>query len=305
MHVLAISCRCRAPAWRSLQHVLGHVGTTSALPDSHWCPNAEPILPCLGRSVSFSKRGCIVQGERRTFPLPLSPARLHVRAAATKAPVEDEVQSLQARAEANVGALAGAIAHRTRKDGRVKIRSIGAKAAYRSIKAVISASDLLEQDDEASKDQVLVVRISEKAEKVTSLNGEEVNRTVMELDAHRQRRRPPPAAGAPLPRELVVSSTTNAGRAAAAVASAVRAEAGAATIRMMGATAVHQAMVATAIAQGYLDNDGRGLNFVVVPRFVDYTGVESGGSDGTKSTESAPGAKSKKQLVLGIERMSE
>lgn len=39
-------------------------------------------------------------------------------------------------------------------------------------------------------------------------------------------------------------------------------------VRGIGTIAIHRALVAAYLAQNYLDNDDRGVRFLVVPRFV-------------------------------------
>ncbi|CAE7735024.1 unnamed protein product [Symbiodinium sp. CCMP2456] len=72
--------------------------------------------------------------------------------------------------------------------------------------------------------------------------------------------------------ELLVGASTQPGKAAAAIAGALRPMGGGhgkyPLVRGIGTLAIHRALVAAYLAQNYLDNDDRGVRFLVVPRFV-------------------------------------
>lgn len=221
-------------------------------------------------------------------------------------------EELTATADSDVARLGGAIAAAVRQHGRVKIRSVGAKAAYRAIKALVNASEYLREDQGAPKDRVLAAELSEQvvlqngkdedaapeeraapsaeasaAASPQSRNESQVKRTVMFIEARAMVGLPAVASC----RELIVSANTNVGRSAGAIASAIRpAGEGEAAVRAMGNVAVHKAMVSAAMARAYLSNDGRGVRFVVVPSFEE------------QQQEGASGGRRIKQLVLRMRR---
>mmetsp|Transcript_142564 Transcript_142564/g.262956 ORF Transcript_142564/g.262956 Transcript_142564/m.262956 type:complete len:117 (-) Transcript_142564:22-372(-) len=90
--------------------------------------------------------------------------------------------------------------------------------------------------------------------------------------------------------DLVVGSQTNAGKAGAAVAAALRQPSVSLAVRAMGATAIYQALTSAVLAQRYLDNDSDGVKMVVVPRFEVYGESEPSSGRG------------KRQLVLDMAR---
>eukprot|EP00747_Dinoflagellata_sp_TGD_P138673 gnl/TRDRNA2_/TRDRNA2_175807_c7_seq2.p1 gnl/TRDRNA2_/TRDRNA2_175807_c7~~gnl/TRDRNA2_/TRDRNA2_175807_c7_seq2.p1 ORF type:complete len:232 (+),score=39.35 gnl/TRDRNA2_/TRDRNA2_175807_c7_seq2:92-787(+) len=213
-------------------------------------------------------------------------AARHLCAAASGGSARDARDPrLQVSSDADVAKLGGAIAARVREFGRATMRSIGSKAAFRGVKAVVNASEYLREDQGADKGQVLAVRVSESPEEHEPVGGgDPVRRTVMTMEA-RLRPSPSPDLRAT---NLIVGAQTNAGRAAAAVAHSLRPEGGAAAVRALGATAVHQSLIATALAQKYLDNDDKGVKCAVVPSF---------------ESSKEPGEGPKRQLVLQIIRV--
>lgn len=185
--------------------------------------------------------------------------------------------------------------------------SIGEKATYRGLKAAVTAGDYMAQDANASKDHVLAVRVYQQkgavrrilpAEDPSAADMDE-DRIVMHLEAHW--RRGPPSV--PLrTQDLVVSAKTQARKAAAAVAGAIRTKGGAANVRCMGAAAIYQALTSVALAQRYLDTDpGDGLELLVVPRFEV---LEEPNLQGRSPKDPPPG-KPKRQLVLHVDRVPE
>lgn len=113
--------------------------------------------------------------------------------------------------------VGGAIAAHVRRDGLVVVRSVGAKAAYRAIKALANASEYLQEDAGASPERPLAVSFSEVTVPQSARPGEPT-RTVLLSEA---RLADLPAPGL-TPQELIVSAGTNAGKAAAAIAAAMR-----------------------------------------------------------------------------------
>lgn len=227
-------------------------------------------------------------GFRGLAPAPRAPqppaCHLLLRRAASQSSEADE--RLVASADVEIGKLGGAIAGRVRKSGRVTVRSIGSKAAYRCIKAIVTATDYVRQDGGNSSSSALAVRL---AEQVSTEDGDDgARRTVMIFEAE-LRDLPGPQSGS-ASRELIIGAQTNAGKAAAAIAAVMRqGKDAAALIRAMGANAVHQALISAALAQKYLNNDGDGVKFVVVPTFED-------------KNEPPKGVKPIKQLVLRVLR---
>lgn len=267
--------------------------------------NTAAVRGAFGRQA-----GPTVATAALTYPLVLAPtvalARpvlahgMQGRAASSAAADE----TIMVRADTQVAPLGGAIAARVRRLGRVTVRSIGAKAAYRGLKAFINAAEYLQEDTGASPDEPLALRLYEQTESASSSKftdaasppreEDEARRTVLHFQAERLRL--PKSAAA---QQLIVGSQTNAGKAAAAVASSLRAEGGSADVRAMGAVAVHQALIATCLAQKYLDSDGKGVKLVVRPRFETFA-AEAGAEDA--SARGAGAARGKRQLVLGIQR---
>lgn len=191
-----------------------------------------------------------------------------------------------ATATSDIAKLGGAAASRVRKDGHVDVRSVGPKASYRAVKALVNASEYLAQDDDAPAERWLALQISREALEVPVPESEPARRTLFLLSA-RPRRRPPTS---PEARNLIVSAQTNAGKAAAAMASAMRpAEGSQARVLAMGTEAVYQALFSVQMAQAYLDNDGRGVRFVVFAAFEEVELRQ----------------KRAKQLVLRMVRVSE
>uniref|UniRef100_A0A7S4UX67 Uncharacterized protein n=1 Tax=Alexandrium monilatum TaxID=311494 RepID=A0A7S4UX67_9DINO len=198
----------------------------------------------------------------------------HILQRGAAAQASDEDENLVATAEAEVAKLGGAIAARVRSFGRASVRSIGSKAAYRCLKAVVNAADYLRQDAGASPDRVLAVSLSEQVARQSDA-ADAAKRTVMIFEA--ELREAPPGGEGQASKELIVGAATNAGRAAAAIAAVMRQGQGAgALVRAIGANAVHQALVSAALARKYLENDGDGVRFVVVPSFEDQNSPPKG-----------------------------
>ena len=80
--------------------------------------------------------------------------------------------------------------------------------------------------------------------------------------------------------DLLIGATTQPGKAAAAMAGALRPMGGShgkyPLIRGIGTAAVHRALVSARLAQTYLDNDGRGVRFLVVPSFEQEPSTQTG-----------------------------
>jgi len=163
----------------------------------------------------------------------------------------------------SVPAVAGAIAASVRKVGHAEVRSINSKASHLGIKAVVSAGEYLSKDGTISSGQVLAVNVARAA-------GEQVNMptyagnaapTVMLMSAR------------VLPRSNEVEvmnslgANTNAGRAAGAIAEIIRSEGSVASIQALGAAAVFNALKSAAIAQTYLDDDGKGKKCYIIPYY--------------------------------------
>lgn len=197
--------------------------------------------------------------------------------------------TLRATAEINPQQLGAAIAAKVREHGFAEIRSVRARAAYQGLKAVVAAGEYLAQDDGALQGKVFAVTISEKREPL-STNDDDRNKKLIVMMIKAQLHPNPPSRNVT---ELRVGAKSNAGKVAAAIASSMRMEAGtgSAVVRAMGAVAVHQSMIACTLAQEYLDNDGRGVKFIILPCFD------------ILSTEQMSG-ELKRQLVLRIERTS-
>lgn len=225
------------------------------------------------------------------------------------AAVPSDAKDLIAGANSDVGRLGGAIAARMRKSNQARISCIGPKAAYCSIKAVVTASDYLRQDPGACANTSLGVQITEssgKAESGAEAEGQ-LQRSVMHLDveilklpdgwpgAADQAVQEAPSSSRKREKthDLIVGAKTQAGSAAAAMAGALRPKGGGhgdiPAVRAIGAVAVHRAMVATSLARRYLDTDDRDVDFMVVPNF------ELEHSAGT-------GSGKQKQLVLRLMR---
>jgi len=181
-----------------------------------------------------------------------------------------EVRSLMASATADVSKLGGAVAARLRQSGSAVIGAVGPQAAYRSIKAVVSATEYLRQDEGAPRDQSLAMRLSERPVPQKLDDGGGFRRTVMtfEVEPHQVSEVPRPVT-----RDIIVGAQTNAGKAAAAVAGIMKQDKTAtARTKAMGAAAIHQALVAHSLAQEYLNKDGHGVKFVILPQFEDMEG---------------------------------
>ena len=168
---------------------------------------------------------------------------------------------------------------------------MGAKAAFQSVKAVVNACGYLANDSGAPLDRFLGLQVTSESDREggEGREGRELQLLVL------------PAA---LPREelelkkesytdLLVGNATEAKKAAAAMAGALRPQGGGhgkhPVVRAMGSQAVHRALLAAMLAQKYLDSDGRGLRFCVVPYFSRDLAQES----------------SSKQLVLRLVRLLE
>lgn len=200
--------------------------------------------------------------------------------------------SLSVRADADVARLGGAIAANVRRQGRVEIRAVGPKAAYKGIKAVVNAGEYISQDEGAPPDRALAVTLVEHVESEDRPDGGVSRRTVMTMHAAPRQYKVPEEAT-----ELMVGSSTNAGKLAAAMAASLRPSTGAAAVKGMGAQAVHQALIAACVAQGYLDTDpGNGLRLAVVPRFEECP--ETADYPPTKSQN-----RRRRQLVLRLLRV--
>jgi len=197
---------------------------------------------------------------------------------------DPEVRPLMASANADVSKLGGAIAARLRQTGNAVIGAVGPQAAYRSIKAVVSATDYLRQDEGAPRNQLLAMRLSERPVPQKLDDGGSFRRTVMtfEVEPHHV-----PDVPGPVAKDIIVGAQTNAGKAAAAVAGVMKQDKSASSrTKAMGATAIHQALIAHSLAQDYLNKDGQGVKFVILPLFEDMPG------------ESQKPGKPVKQLVL-------
>ncbi|CAE7040375.1 unnamed protein product [Symbiodinium sp. CCMP2592] len=179
---------------------------------------------------------------------------------------------LTASAATDVARLGGAIAAHVRQVGSASIRCIGPKAAYRSVKSVVNASDYLSRDPDALEDRFLGMEVSkrkarrrEESEPAEHSNELHLRVHPVQLPAGAFQKSKPAV-------ELLVGASTQPGKAAAAMAGALRPMGGGhgkyPLVRGIGTLAIHRALVAAYLAQTYLDNDDRGVRFLVVPRFV-------------------------------------
>ena len=79
--------------------------------------------------------------------------------------------------------------------------------------------------------------------------------------------------------ELLIGAKTPPGKAAAAMAGALRPMGGGhgkyPLVRGIGAAAIHRALVSAYLAQKYLDTDDRGVRFLVVPSFQQEPSTET------------------------------
>lgn len=235
----------------------------------------------------------------RSSPLPWPQAPRSfcaaVPAEASKATKNSRAQDEETsfvRADTDPAALGGAVAARLRKLGAARVRAVGSKAAYRGMKGLVNADDYLKQDEGAPAGRRVVVIVHQKAEAESLLHGE-VKRTVVTMEASLST--DVPNSSAP-PRLVKIGAETNPGKAAAAMKIGLKEssrEAGV-MIRAMGAVAVHKALMAAIYCQQYLQTDGDGITFVVVPGFELMEPTASGADGG----EAAP----KKQMVLRLYR---
>ena len=172
---------------------------------------------------------------------------------------------------------------------------MGAKAAFQSVKAVVNACGYLANDSGAPLDRFLGLQVTSE-EAPEGREGGREGREGRELQLL--------VVPASLPREelelkekvytdLLVGNATEAKKAAAAMAGALRPQGGGhgkhPVVRAMGSQAVHRALLAAMLAQKYLDSDGRGVRFCVVPYFSRELAQEP----------------SSKQLVLRLVRLLE
>lgn len=258
------------------------------------CSSLAAVPPAFASGHLSGRPPASTPASSSSIPLDVAgprPRRLASTAGepSAEAASEPEPEPLMCRADQDVARLGGTIAAQAREHGRVAIRSVGPRAAYRAVKAVVNASEYLQQDDGTPEDRWLAFTVSSEVSMIPrGGDSEEKPRAVLVLEA---RPRPFPRAS-PKARDLIVSGKTNAGKAAAAMASAMRPGVGSqAAVRAMGAQAVYQALTAAATAQAYLDNDGRGVRFVVLPNFEEMQ-------------NSDPNLKAK-QLVLWMVSVSE
>ncbi|CAE7252195.1 nsun2 [Symbiodinium necroappetens] len=213
---------------------------------------------CLACDMALVARRITRPGWTWTFPLQ------QVRCSAGSSS-----DILTASAATDVARLGGAIAARLRQVGSASIRCIGPKAAYRSVKSVVNASDYLSRDPDALEDRFLGMEVSESKarsrEQAEHSNELHLRVHPVQLPAGAFQKSKPAV-------ELLVGASTQPGKAAAAMAGALRPMGGGhgkyPLVRGIGTIAIHRALVAAYLAQNYLDNDDRGVRFLVVPRFV-------------------------------------
>lgn len=177
---------------------------------------------------------------------------------------------LTAGAKTDLVRLGGAIAARVREDGHTTIRCVGAQAAFASIKAVVNATGFLRHDEGVTDEHHLGIQVLSSS-KNTEGSEEDLRREM------RMRIEPVVVSADALvvkPGEtghtdLLVGNATVPGKAAAAMAGAMRPQGGGhgkyPLIRAMGSKAAHLALVASMLAQRYLDNDDRSVRFCVLP----------------------------------------
>ncbi|CAE8636989.1 unnamed protein product [Polarella glacialis] len=270
----------------------GEVETRAALSRGVTAACSSPVLE------QFSRRTFCSSGRASH-----SPERVGLEQSRSQ-----DSQGLVASASSDVAKLGGAVAARVRDSGRASIRCIGAKAAFRSIKALVNASEYLKQDPGAATGSVLGAKVSELQEGGDEDAGDAGRSRIMLLEVEplilpsggaqnegsRSSGSKPASADRQPTRDLIVGAQTQASRAAAAMAGALRPQGGGhgemPVVRAIGATAVHTSLVAAGLAQRYLDNDGRGIRFVVVPSF-----------EAEESTTTGSGAQ--RQLVLRLVRV--
>jgi len=181
----------------------------------------------------------------------------------------DENMQMWVRGDSDVAGVGGAVAARIRRFGRATLRSMGPNAAYRAVKAAVNASEYLQEDNDWVGNHSLALTIHEEYIQ----DDTPVRRKVLVMEARLSAVHGNSGSSVAGPRamdvsqSLVVGAHTNAGKAAAAVAHKLRPRNGPLTVRAMGAKAVHQALIAAAFAQRYLDTDSDNVKFVVTPRF--------------------------------------
>eukprot|EP00438_Fugacium_kawagutii_P031450 Skav200326 [mRNA] locus=scaffold1760:181901:182614:- [translate_table: standard] len=176
---------------------------------------------------------------------------------------------LTAGAKTDLVRLGGAIAARVREDGHTTIRCIGAQAAFASIKAVVNAQGFLSHDEGVTDEHHLGIQVLSSSK---STEGSEDPRREM-----RMRIEPVVVSADALAvkpgetghTDLLVGNATVPSKAAAAMAGAMRPQGGGhgkyPVVRAMGSKAAHLALVASMLAQRYLDNDDRSVRFCVLP----------------------------------------
>lgn len=180
--------------------------------------------------------------------------------------------ALTASAASDTVRLGGAIAARVRQDGHTSIRCVGAKAAFQSIKALVNATGYLSHDEGAPEGRHLGIQVLPQSSKAPEAEGQGSQEGPRELRLHIEPVVVPADAltlGAGGHTDLLVGANTVAGKAAAAMAGAMRPQGGGhgkyPVVRAMGSVAAHRALVAGMLAQRYLDNDGRGVRFCILP----------------------------------------
>ncbi|CAJ1353021.1 unnamed protein product [Effrenium voratum] len=204
-----------------------------------------------------------------------------------------EIEVLTATAVSEVSKLGGAIAGRIRKDSRTSIRCVGHQAAFRSVKAVVNASEYLSQDDSAPKGRMLGIQVAEMDGRREGGNELRLQIGPVMLQDSVAASGASDSSGSSGSRshDLLISGKTAPGKAAAAMAAAMRPMGGGhgrcPLVRAMGSMAVHRALVTGHLAQKYLDNDRRGVRFCLIPYFSRHIATEDG----------------KKQLVLRLQHL--
>lgn len=179
---------------------------------------------------------------------------------------------LTAGAKTDLVRLGGAIAARVREDGHTTIRCVGAQAAFTSIKAVVNATGFLSHDEGVTDAHHLGIQVLS-----SSKNTEGSEDPQREMHEMRMRIEPVVVsadafavkAGETGHTDLLIGNSTVPSKAAAAMAAAMRPQGGGhgkyPLVRAMGSIAAHRALLASLLAQRYLDNDDRSVRFCVLP----------------------------------------
>eukprot|EP00928_Gymnodinium_smaydae_P092136 TRINITY_DN75941_c0_g1_i1.p1 TRINITY_DN75941_c0_g1~~TRINITY_DN75941_c0_g1_i1.p1 ORF type:complete len:286 (+),score=64.21 TRINITY_DN75941_c0_g1_i1:80-859(+) len=187
-----------------------------------------------------------------------SAAAASAPAAAAAAPKKGT--PLLSSAKVNVGKLAGAVSERVRTEGQCYIQAVGPDPCHNALKAVIIAGTYLESAAAGADVELAVTPEKSFLEGRVAPSGRTTDTAFLNLLVRQLPAAPAAsaagdaasAAGASeAPKDVVVGSDTNVGKAAGLVATRMQ-ENGAVTIGCMGAASSAKALKAVIVAQKYL-----------------------------------------------------